>query len=246
MRPVVRGKNTKVFKDHKYARKDLIDRLGQYCSYCEMLIPSSLEVEHILPKLRFPDEETNWENFCLACRNCNSTKKSPMEKRWDSSWKHLHITSAKIAARSEFYWIDQDNTFRAFEYSKGGVVKVNPSLASEEEIVARATIEMVGLDRIPKSDMQMKDRRWINRKEAWDKAERALQRLSKCNDQESLEAMRDSVIEQAVPQGFFSVWMTVFKDDPDMLNRFINAFPGTCTDCFDVEGKAIPRPGGRI
>ena len=46
---------------------------------------------------------------------------------------------------------------------------------------------MVGLDKTPKSDMQMKDRRWINRKEAWDKAERALQRLSKCNDQESLE-----------------------------------------------------------
>ena len=97
MRPAVRGENTKVFKVHKDARKDLIDRLGQYCSYCEMLIPSSLDVEHILPQSLFRDEKTNWENFCLACTNCNSTKKSPMEKRWDSSWKHLHITSAKIA-----------------------------------------------------------------------------------------------------------------------------------------------------
>lgn len=169
-----------------------------------------------------------------------------MEKRWDSSWKHLHITSAKIAARSEFYWIDQDNTFRAFEYSKGGFVKVNPSLASEEEIVAKATIKMVGLDKTPKPDMQMKDRRWMNRKEAWETAEKYLESLRKCNDEELLKQMQDMIVIHAVDKGFFSVWMTVFKDDPDMLNRFINAFPGTCTDCFDVEGKAIPRPGGRI
>ncbi|OBQ45703.1 MAG: hypothetical protein AN484_00395 [Aphanizomenon flos-aquae WA102] len=246
MRPVVRGKNTKVFKGHKDARRDLIKKLGEYCSYCEMRIPSSLGVEHILPQSLFKDEKTNWENFCLACTNCNSTKKSPMEKRWDSSWKHLHITSAKIAARSEFYWIDQDNTFRAFEYSKGGFVKVNPSLASEEEIVAKATIKMVGLDKTPKPDMQMKDRRWMNRKEAWETAEKYLESLRKCNDEELLKQMQDMIVIHAVDKGFFSVWMTVFKDDPDMLNRFINAFPGTCTDCFDVEGKAIPRPGGRI
>jgi hypothetical protein len=58
--------------------------------------------------------------------------------------------------------------------------------------------------------------------------------------------MRKQIVSNAQGRGFFSVWMTVFKDDPDMLNRFINAFPGTCTDCFDVEGKAILRPGGRI
>jgi uncharacterized protein (TIGR02646 family) len=242
MRPVVRGKNTKVFKDYKYARKDLIDRLGQYCSYCEMPLGSSLAVEHILPQALFTDETTNWENFCLACPNCNSTKKSPMEKKWQDSWQYLNITSAKIAARDEFYWIDQDNTFRAFEYCEGGLVKVNPSLASEEEIVAKETIKMVGLDKTPKPDLQMKDRRWINRREAWDKAKMSLDNLGKCN----VEEMRNQILQQAVAQGFFSVWMTVFKDDTDMLNRFINAFPGTCTDCFDVQGKAIPRPGGRI
>jgi hypothetical protein len=58
--------------------------------------------------------------------------------------------------------------------------------------------------------------------------------------------MQDMIVIHAVDKGFFSVWMTVFKDDPDMLNRFIAAFPGTCADCFDVQGKAISRPGGRI
>jgi predicted RNA-binding protein with PIN domain len=46
MRPVVRGENTKIFKDYKDARRDLIEKLGEYCSYCEMRIPSSLDVEH--------------------------------------------------------------------------------------------------------------------------------------------------------------------------------------------------------
>ncbi|NET70014.1 MAG: HNH endonuclease [Sphaerospermopsis sp. SIO1G2] len=246
MRPVIRTENKKIFQDYKDARGDLIDNFGEYCSYCETRLSSSLDVEHILPKAQFPDEEKNWENFCLACKNCNSTKKSPMEKRWDSSWKNLHPTSAKIAARSEFYWIDHDNTFRIVEYAKGGIVKVNSGLSIEEQQVAQATIKMVGLDRIPNPDPQMKDCRWLNRKEAWEKAEIALQRLSKCNDQESLEAMRDSVIDQAVTQGFFSVWMTVFKDNPNMLKRFIAAFPGTAGDCFDHQGKAIHRPKGRI
>ena len=40
--------------------------------------------------------------------------------------------------------------------------------------------------------------------------------------------------------------MTVFKDDGDMLNRFIETFPGTCQDCFDCQGKPIPRPHGNL
>jgi hypothetical protein len=58
--------------------------------------------------------------------------------------------------------------------------------------------------------------------------------------------MRKQIVLNAQGRGFFSVWMTVFKNDPDMLNRLINAFPGTSGDCFDHEGKAIHRPKGRI
>lgn len=248
MRPVIRGNNTKTFKDYKDARGDLINNLGEYCSYCETRLSASLAVEHILPKSQFPDEEKNWENFCLACTNCNSIKKWSIERKWENSWQHLHLTSAKIAARSEFYWIDHDNTFRIAKYTQGGIVKVNNSLDIEEQKVAQATIEMVGLDKVPNPDPQMKDRRWMNRKEAWEKAERSLSNLRKCNntDKNSLEAIQDAIVEQAVAKGFFSVWMTVFKDEPDMLKRFISAFPGTSGDSFDVQGKAIPRPQGRI
>lgn len=40
--------------------------------------------------------------------------------------------------------------------------------------------------------------------------------------------------------------MTVFRNDPDMRNRLIRAFPGTATNCFDPQGAPVPRPGGQI
>ncbi|PZV15058.1 MAG: HNH endonuclease [Pseudanabaena sp.] len=253
MRPIFRGNQPldlsgkpKGFKDYHNARGDLIDRIGEYCSYCETRLGSSLDIEHILPQALFPDEEQNWENFCLACTNCNSIKKWAMEKRWNDSWSHLHQVSAKIAARSEFFWIDRDNTFSCLEYTKGGFIQVNTSLSTEEKQIAQSTIKMVGLDRTPNPDPQVKDRRWNNRRQAWDKAERSLENLSKCNTDESREAMRDQIISHAVDKGFWSVWMTVFKDDPDMLQRFIDAFAGTCLDCFDISGNPIPRQKGRL
>jgi len=253
MRPVVRGNrpldssgNPKTFKTYQDARGDLIDQLGEYCSYCEARLPSSLAVEHILPKFQFPDETTNWENFCLACTNCNSTKGSAIAKRWDSSWQYLSVNSAKRAARSEFYWPDRDNTFRAIEYLEGGKIKVNPSLAPEEQKIAQATIEMVGLDKIPNLDPKKQDRRWHNRREAWEKAKRSLANLRECDTPKSLEAMRDEIVSRATDKGFWSVWMTVFKNDPDMLQRLINAFPGTCQDCFDELGNPLPRSGGNL
>jgi hypothetical protein len=48
MRPVVRGENTKIFKDYKDARRDLIEKLGEYCSYCEMRIPSCIKTYFFL------------------------------------------------------------------------------------------------------------------------------------------------------------------------------------------------------
>jgi len=56
MRPVVKGSCPQddfgrdiIFKKFQNARGELIDRLGQYCSYCEMKLDSALAVEHIQP-----------------------------------------------------------------------------------------------------------------------------------------------------------------------------------------------------
>lgn len=52
--------------------------------------------------------------------------------------------------------------------------------------------------------------------------------------------------ELAPATGFFSVWMTVFSQHPEMRRGFINAFPGTAPDCFDADGAALARPNGRV
>jgi hypothetical protein len=39
--------------------------------------------------------------------------------------------------------------------------------------------------------------------------------------------MKDQIIDTVKAKGFWSVWMTVFSDDADMLDRLMVAFPGT-------------------
>ena len=230
MRPIIKGEHPsesgqpKLFKEYQQARKDLIDRLGQYCSYCEMKLDASLAVEHVQPKSLYPALEREWNNFLLARTNCNSTKGS------------------QDIILSDYYWPDEDNTFRAFTYLQGGLVRPHPQLNNQEKIKAKATLKLTGLDKPFVNDPEVKDRRLLNRRETWDIATRSLNRL-RTND---TLLMREQVAEHSVSQGYWSVWMTVFKDDPDMLRRFIEAFPGTCQDCFDYKGNPIPRPNGNL
>ena len=58
--------------------------------------------------------------------------------------------------------------------------------------------------------------------------------------------MRNFIVMNAKTQGFWSIWMTVFQDDPDMLNRLIKAFPGTSRQCFDSNAQPVHRHGGAI
>ncbi len=236
MRPVQRGSipidpktNKKVsFSKYQAAKKQVVERIGHYCCYCEKPVTNVRDVEHILPKEHYPQLKTIWHNFLISCRVCNDIK------------------GRSLIRRKNFYWADVDNTFRIFEYDPlSADVKVNSMLSDPEKAIAKNTLDLIGLDRKP-GHPQYKttsaDERWQERLDAVGTAKEAFADLQKNDTPE----MRKQIVSNAQGRGFFSIWMTVFKDDPDMLNRFINAFLGTCTDCFDVEGKAIPRPGGRI
>lgn len=236
MRPVERGSvpiepTTGVqisFKKHGHAKSELLQRIGKYCSYCEKPLTQLIDVEHILPQTHFPQLKTNWHNFLISCRVCNDNKGHSKIKRKD------------------FYWSDVDNTFRILEYHlSSGAISVNPSLSITEQVIAKNTIDLVGLDRRPghpQYNPVLADRRWQERLTALGIAQEALIDLQN-ND---TPQMRKQIIRTAQGQGFWSIWMTVFQNDPDMLNRFIDAFPGTCKSCFDISGNAIPRQKGRL
>ena len=228
MRPVTRGAGPRTYTAYGQAIGDLEERLGIYCSYCERRLPTSLAVEHVVPKSLAPDLATAWDNFLLGCTNCNSVKLAqPTNKR-------------------DFLWPDIDNTLRAFVYSEGGFVDVNTGLTAALKRKASKLINLVGLDR-HEADGRPKpagrDKRWQQRIDAWNAAVLARTRLDQLGD---VQPARDLVVEAAVGYGFFSVWMTVFSNHTALRQALVRRFEGTAPDCFDGTWALQKRPGGRL
>lgn len=227
MRPIDRGKppvdeqgRIVHFTKYEEARPELISRLGELCSYCEMHLDAGLAVEHIQPKSRQPQHEMKWENLLLACVNCNSIKHD----------QDIHDQNI-----DDYLWPDKNNTFLALAYSEGGMVTVQQNLPEEIRLKAQRLIELVALDRNPATNSTASDRRWSNRRDEWEKAKRAKYNLERVDTKE----MRAQILDTA--EAYFSVWMTVFADDEEMRKALIRKFRGTAKDCFDHEGKPIPR-----
>ena len=88
-------------------------------------------------------------------------------------------------------------------------------LEPDERSRASEPFDLVGLG----AEVTDTDRRRHKRRQAWDKAKEIW-------DRADVGDWR-WVIDVAVATGFFSVWMTVFRDDEDMCRRLKQAFPGT-------------------
>lgn len=237
MRPVSRGPAPpNPFSDYRAAFPYLVDRLGMYCSYCERPLPTSLAVEHVEPKFWQPALRVVWDNFLLACTNCNSTK------------------GDDNVQLDELLLPDRDNTAMAFEYDDQGRIEAAAHLDPGLRALAVKTLTLTGQNndiRIPR-DLALRGvaiGRRSQRRNAWLEALDARDDLAQC----PTDAVRRRIVAEAVARGFFSIWMKVFEADPDMRLRFIAAFKGTAADCFDAGGlPRSPRPanglahGGRV
>lgn len=229
MRPVERGAAPKVYTNYQDAGPDLQARLGDYCSYCERQIETNLAVEHVQPKDLQPALRNMWTNFLLGCVHCNSSK------------------GAQPVSIPNFLWPDLDNTLRAFEYGPGGLVKSSAILAPAMSAKADALIQLTGLDKDPGNPTPGRrptesDKRWLKRKEAWQKAERCKEILAKQDTPET----RELIVEVAKGKGMFSIYWVQFSNDADMRKRLREAFIGTAYTCFDPTENVQPRPGGQV
>jgi uncharacterized protein (TIGR02646 family) len=215
-----------VFTDYGEALPHLTRRLGKYCSYCERRFPAGLGVEHVRPKSRHPRLRRAWDNLLLGCLNCNPTK------------------GRRAIRLPHYYWPDRDNTFRAFRYLAGGVIVVDPDLTPLQQARARRTLRLTGLDRVQGGSRRPspRDERWNDRRKAWNLAQHALAHLRRDRSPE----LRAQIVDTAEQNGHWSIWMTVFKADPDMMRCFIRRFPRTARDCFDYLGNPRRRPGGAL
>lgn len=228
MRPLNRAEHAagdEPFANYAQAKPALIDAIGGFCSYCEAHQGEGLDVEHVHaidndgPRLR-------WDNFLLSCSVCNSLK------------------GTKNAGRDGYCWPDRDNTGRAFRVDATGRISITPQLEPAERSLAQATASLLNLLSFPGSNPppSRADRRVEQRRKMWKKAIAMRQMLA---SQDS-DLARHFLSEAAAANGFWTVWMTVFQDDPDLRRRLIEAFPGTAGECFDATTAFVKRPGGLL
>jgi uncharacterized protein (TIGR02646 family) len=232
MRPIVktikenRDGSPLTFRHWKAAKNLLLAELGNYCSFCEREgYKSSLDVEHILPKGidKYDHLRNRWDNFLLACKNCNSIKGS---KDFDSN---------------ETYLPHQDNLLTTIEILDGGTIRIKQNLSNEEERKTKNFIALVGIDRDPSHPLYSdKDDRWNSRMKIWDIANGFL------SDYQNNNIRLERIIQTAGFSGFWSIWFTVFREFPEVKREFISRFPGTDEACFDEQYQPLQRPPARI
>jgi hypothetical protein len=261
MRPVYRGylpaRETErgpqyifVVKEYGFYRKALIQRIGAYCSFCEVPMGANLAIEHIVAKKYRADLQENWDNFVLACVNCNSTKGTKVADTDDLP---------------DYYWptdttIQGLDFFGLFTYGKSGThgddnVYVSPANPRDQRAID--TIALTQLNRVRVADPKVSDRRVFNRTATWNRASTMATTLAgyyaalgaAANADPAVIMYKRQIKMAAISSGFWSVWVTVFNQqtfvDDDTRNAlicelFVQAFPGTnypispATGCGDI------------
>jgi uncharacterized protein (TIGR02646 family) len=218
------------FANYRDAFPELRSRLGPYCSYCERKIVTMLHVEHIQPKSlsQYSHLEGCWDNFLLACVNCNTTKQD----------KDVILDKVLLP--------DRDNTAVAFKYQPDGTVIPNPKQTTAIQTMANTTLSLTGLDK-PISEVHDENGKLVaidrvsQRMEAWLMAEAARDDI---DENPTNAAILRGVIRTATENGLFSVWMEVFVNYPNVRQALIDAFPGTKeSQCFDAQTLPVsPAP----
>lgn len=237
MRPVSKGAtpNENGFYPYDSAKSDLVSRLDRYCSYCERRLATNIAVEHLIPKggeHGDPELENDWRNFLIACTNCNSCKGS------------------KQVLFTEMVFPDRDNSFVAFEYHRDGSVSPSPNLSNIQRQLAANTLKLTGLDKPVQQFRDSNDQivsldRKTQRMDAFLVALDALDEYQR----NCTASMKRMVINLAKAEGFFSIWMKVFMQYPEIKKLLIEEHQGTSSSgCFCLlTGDTVtpaPNPDG--
>lgn len=225
MRPVDKGDSPyQAIGQYSEALPHLEKAIGMYCSYCELMIDHVPEVEHKSAKGAGGDL-TDWANLLLGCKYCNTRKKK----------------KATPENADDFLWPDNENTAIAYTYDNG-IPRVNRDVllqldpSGETLAKAQKTFDLVDLGKGP--DRKSKDRRFKCRNKAYEMALNSLELWKKGKDSEvELRGLiKSEILCNAGHCGFFSTWLTVFREEPEILTELINVFPGTNLRCYDEMG----------
>lgn len=230
MRPIERGAvpqvngQDKTVSDYKNWRADLLDRLGTYCCYCNIIQLERLEVEHVIAQAQ-GGSILDWNNVVLACGACNSRKNARQCSPTTHFFPDIHNTHLAFTCRIVPH-PKQRGKFAAVIVVRGG-------LNTAQQVKAKNSIELYGLTRIPADRRRIQqaiDLRWKYRynelieagvwRSNWDATPMAGQSM-----------VLDCIRTLARKGGFFSIWFDAFHDVPIVKEALINAFPHTA-GCF--------------
>lgn len=245
MRPIFRGEtpldgvgNNKVVADYKDWRQDLIDRIGNYCSYCNMVLNDSPQVEHVTAKDLDPTKRLHWDNMVLGCGPCNRAK------------------SNKPCPTFTHFLPDFHNTHLAFDYviidhpkrknKKACIPIPKPGLAQPQK--ALNTIDLCNLDALT-SNPRATDLRWKYRFDACVAAQKWRQSWDNTFGNAPIELQQEFIelLKTAVlPTGFFSIWFEAFKDVTLVKQALIDWFPNTHLGSFDAAFNPTARVPGDL
>ncbi len=218
MRPVNKGDAPKAkLKKYQDAEPYLANRIGPYCSFCELPLQHVPEVEHKEAKSK-GGEELKWDNFLLSCKYCN-TRKGDVVKKGDSG---------------QYLWPDTDDTFHAFSYEKD-LPQINAEYLKQREDgsyqKAVNLMRLIKLDNRP--TRKERDRRFYARNEAKNNALMSREGWLSMETPLDRDTYLETIIMLAKASGFFSVWMTVFKDIIVVKKALLDSFPGTRKEYFE-------------
>jgi len=239
MRPIDKGDiptdkgQPKAVSHYTHWRKDLVDRIGEYCCYCELKLNESLQVEHVVAQKIDDTLALDWYNLLLACGACN-------RKKYDNPCPpHTH------------YLPDVHNTYLAFELyfasnrkqngEQAAFIKPNANLNANQAVKAKNTIQLCALDKDTTAypTNRITDLRWRYRFQAFYSAEVW---RKEWDDWGSAKANRfvPLLLSAARPTGFFSIWFRVFHDVTPIKKALVEGFPGTALNCFDADNNYNP------
>jgi len=234
MRPLDKGACPKVGTANKVVteygkwRRDLIDRIGYYCAYCNMPLSHQLQVEHVVAKVPVAGASAggmlDWDNMLLACGPCNNAKGNT------PSNGTLH------------YLPESHNTHLPFRtithpvHTKAAIIDTAHGLTASQLQKATDTISLLGLDQYDPRD-KIVDLRWMKRNAAIQIAQHQykLYQLAQGNPNFNAVTAATYIVSAAHACGFFSIWYDVFANEPEVMRQLTNnsIIPGTATLCFD-------------
>lgn len=132
------------------------------------------------------------------------------------------------------------NTHKAFIYLPNGTVEINPNLDSTLQNKAQNLLNLVGLQKYPNTPTAS-DRRWLNRRETYQKALEVLNLYMHVVNTASKTEFERLIGILIAENGFFSIWMQIFDQYPDVKLQIIPAYQGTATEAFDENANSLNR-----